>query len=143
MIAKSVLEQGREQEVARPIARENSARPVAAVRGRRKADDQNAGLGIAEARDRSLPVFLPREARRRMCRGLVAPCDKTRTPNTFDDLCLDHLEARRVRLRRGCYRIAPDVAPRRISDSWARLSAVRKSCSGCDVSKVSAAGLPC
>jgi hypothetical protein len=143
LIRKSVLEQGREQEVAGPIARENSSSPVAAVCGRRKADDQNAGLGIAEPRDRSLPVFLPREARRRMGRGLVTPCDKTRTPNTFDDLYFDRLEARRMRLRRGSYRIAPDVAPRRISESWARLSAVRKSCSGCDVSKVSAAGLPC
>ena len=46
------------QEVAGTVAGEHAAGPVAAVRGRREADDQQPGGRVAEAGHRAAPVGL-------------------------------------------------------------------------------------
>jgi hypothetical protein len=86
--------EGRPQEVAARIAGEDAAGPVAAVRGRRKAEYQDPGVGIAEARERPRPVRLAGEPPWRLARRLLAPRDESRTPNADDDLTLDLRETR-------------------------------------------------
>ena len=54
------------QEIARradPVARKDAPRPVRAMRGRRQAENQDARLGIAKARDRPRPIQMVPERR--------------------------------------------------------------------------------
>ena len=82
----------REQEVAGPVAGEDAAGAVAAVRGRREPDDQHAGARIAEAGHRPPPVLLVAERRSLLARDLLAPGDEPRARPARDDLAVERGE---------------------------------------------------
>ena len=63
----------RKEKVARSVAREDAARAVSPVRGRREADDQDPRGRIAEGGDRFGPVTLTRESPGRTAGRLFAP----------------------------------------------------------------------
>ena len=73
------------QEVARGVAGEHAPGPVAAVRGRREADEQDLRARVAEARHRPAPVRLVAEARDLDPRLLLAPRDQARTGEAVRD----------------------------------------------------------
>jgi len=75
-----------EQEVTRSIAREQSARAVAAVGGRSETDHHDARLRIPEPGQRAGPVFLAREAGRRVRGRLLAPFHQPWTAPAGQDL---------------------------------------------------------
>ena len=70
--------QRRVEPVARTVAREHPPGPVGAVRGRRQADDEQPGAGVAEARHRAPPVLLVAERGALRARDLLAPRDESR-----------------------------------------------------------------
>ena len=81
--------QRREQEVARPVAGEDPAGAVAAVRRRRQADDQDPRPGIAEPGTGRPQYVWSANARDLLRRDLLAPCDEPGTGATDDDLGVD------------------------------------------------------
>ena len=78
--------QRRPQEVTRGIAGEDTAGPVAAVRRRRQAKDEDPRVRVAEARDRPAPVLLVAEPRDLLPGDELAPRDQPRAAPTGDDL---------------------------------------------------------
>ncbi len=106
------------QEIARPVAGEDSPGPVAAVRRRGEPDDEDPRLGIAEAGQRTTPVRLVREARDLLAGDSFAPLDETRTAAAGDDLGAERLEA--VDRRTG---LGARSRPRQVSFRWAAASA--------------------
>jgi hypothetical protein len=86
--------QRRPQEVAARITGEDATRPVAPVCRRRKAQDQDPRLRIAETRQRPRPVFLPGEPARRLRGRALPPLDQPRAAPAIDDLALDLRETR-------------------------------------------------
>jgi len=78
--------QGGEQEVARAVAGEHAARPIAAVRGRGQADDHDACTPVAEAREGPAPVLLPGERGPALAGDLFAPRHKTLAAPAHHDL---------------------------------------------------------
>jgi hypothetical protein len=91
-IGESDRVQRRKEEVSGRVSREDPARPVAAVRRRRKSDDQDPSGGISERGDGPRPVGLARETSRRVLRRLLSPRDQARTPHAADHLALDGFE---------------------------------------------------
>ena len=84
--------QRREQEVARAVAGEDPAGPVAAVRGRREPEDQHARGGIAEPLHRPAPVVPVAERRPLLARHLLAPLDQPRAAAAVDDRLIERLK---------------------------------------------------
>ena len=78
--------EGGEQEVTGPIAREDAAGAVAAVRRRGKPDDDDARGGYAPPGYRPGPVTLSGETPRRIVGGVLAVLDQARAQTTVDDL---------------------------------------------------------
>jgi len=78
--------EGGEQEVPGPIAREDAAGAVAAVRRRGKPDDDDARGGYAPPGYRPGPVTLSGETPRRIVGGVLAVLDQARAQTTVDDL---------------------------------------------------------
>ena len=76
----------REQEVARSVAGEDAAGPVAAVGGRREAQQEDPRLRVTEARHGPAPVGLVAEARHLLAGDAFAPLDQARAPTARDDL---------------------------------------------------------
>src|SRR5512132_3153102 len=78
--------QRREQEVPRAIAREDPPRPVTSMRGRRKPEDEDPRVRVAESRHRPPPVRLVREAGHLVPGDLLAPGDEPWASATHDDV---------------------------------------------------------
>src|SRR5439155_14139058 len=74
-----------EQEVPRTIAREDPPRPVPAVSGRRKPEHEDARPRVPEARHRSPPIPLIREARDLLPSDPLAPGNEPRAPTAHHD----------------------------------------------------------
>src|SRR5256885_1214997 len=86
LIGEASPVQRAEEPIAGAIAGKDAARSIAAVRGRREADDEQPRIGVAEARDRPAPV-LPVAIRSAFFeRDLFAPRDKPRALETVHDL---------------------------------------------------------
>ena len=88
--------QCRHEEVARaadPIAREHAAGPIGAVGGRREADDQQPGEGIAEAGNRPGPVDVVAVHAPLLASDARAVGTQTGTPFAGDDLIVNRLQA--------------------------------------------------
>jgi hypothetical protein len=68
-----------EEPVARSVAGEDPAGPVAAVRGRRKPDHEQTRVRVTEARERLGPVLLVAMARGRLASRFRSPRNETRT----------------------------------------------------------------
>jgi hypothetical protein len=81
--------QGREEEVAGAVAREDAARAVAAVRGGREADDEEPRARIAEPRQGPAPVLLVLEPPDLDAGDLEAPRPQARTALARDDVARD------------------------------------------------------
>ena len=79
------MERG-EQEIPRRVAREDTARAVAAVCRGRESDQQDARLGITESRHGPTPVRLIAEPRDLLARHLLAPGDEAWTAAAHDHL---------------------------------------------------------
>src|ERR687898_755373 len=77
-----------EEEVARPVAREEAAGPVRAVGRRGEAEDHDPRVRVAEARDGAPPVSLIAEGRTLLAGDLLAPLDEPRTAPARGDLPL-------------------------------------------------------
>src|SRR6185437_6190206 len=86
--------QRREQPVTGPIAGEDPAGPVAAMRRRGEPEDAHAGVRIPEPGQRATPVRLARIRRAFHPRHLLAPLHQPRAPPALDDLLLDRVERR-------------------------------------------------
>ena len=89
------------QEVARRVAGEDAARPVAAVGRRREPDEQDPRLWVAEPRQRTAPVGLIPESRDLLARDELAPRDEPRAAAADDDLVGQGGEGRQVGHRVG------------------------------------------
>src|SRR5258706_4314887 len=87
------LEEGAEKEVARLVAREHPPGAVAAVRRRRKADDEDPGARISKGRKRPGPVRLATEAARGILRRELAPGHQPRAAPAGHDFRLHLAEA--------------------------------------------------
>ena len=84
--------QRREQEVARAVAGEDPARPVAAVRGGREPEDQDPRGRIAEALHRPAPVVPVAIRGPLLARDLLAPLDETRAAAAVDDRLVERFQ---------------------------------------------------
>src|SRR5262249_10316170 len=71
--------------LARAIAGEDAAGAVAAVRGGRQADDDQARARVAEAGQRPPPIVLAGERGALLARHSLAPRDQPRALSTLDD----------------------------------------------------------
>jgi hypothetical protein len=91
-VSQSDRVQGRKEEVSGSVSREDPTRPIASMRGRREADDQDPSGRISERGHGPRPVGLTREAPRRMLRRLLPPRDEARTAHAADHLALDGVE---------------------------------------------------
>ncbi len=94
-----------EEPVAGPVAGEDSARSIAAVRPGRKSADENARLWVPESGDRPPPVFVVSVGGTLLARDVFAPCHKAHTAPAMHDLFVQLFQARphtsaAVRLRR-------------------------------------------
>src|SRR5829696_8927858 len=78
-----------EQPVARTVAREDPARPVAAVRRRSQAEHEDARRGVAEAGDRPAPVDLVPERGALLANDALAPLDQPRAAAALDHALLE------------------------------------------------------
>ncbi|HWH24221.1 MAG TPA: hypothetical protein VNW68_04920 [Candidatus Limnocylindria bacterium] len=85
------MERG-EQEVARRIAGEDAASPVAAVGSRCEANDEHARPWVAKSGQWPRPVRLAGEAPRRVAGGFLPPPDKAWAAAAVNDTCVDRLE---------------------------------------------------
>jgi len=79
----------RPQEVAARVAGEHPPGPVAAVRRRREAEDEDPGVRVAEARQWPAPVRLVAEARDLLARHQLPPGDETRAAEAADDVVVE------------------------------------------------------
>jgi hypothetical protein len=77
------------------VAGERATRPVAAVRGRREADDQEPRLRVSPARHRPAPVLLVGERPPLLARHLLAPGHEPRAAHATDDVALEGAQLRR------------------------------------------------
>src|ERR1700758_4417039 len=93
LISEAGSGKGGEQPVAGAIAGENPAGTIAAVRRRRQAANQDAGLDIAEARQGPAPIFLIPVSGPLFSRGLFSPAHQTRAAATRDDAFVEQAEA--------------------------------------------------
>src|SRR5664280_3559072 len=75
-----------EEEIARPVAREDAARSIAAMGGRGQPDEHDPGPCITPARHGSRPIRLAAVPRRRVRRGRLPPLDEPGAGATRDDL---------------------------------------------------------
>lgn len=75
-----------EEKVPRLVTGENAAGPVAPVRRRREADDQEMGARVSEGGQRTAPVGLAPEAPRRSAGRFLSPRDETGTTAAGNDL---------------------------------------------------------
>src|SRR3954468_15720942 len=89
-----------EQPVARAVAGEDAAGPVAAVRCRREAEDVELRARVAEARDRPAPVGLGGEGGALLARDLLAPGHEPRAAAAARDAVFE-LGQRRARIEPG------------------------------------------
>src|SRR5690606_39908816 len=91
---------GAQQEIAgavEAVAGEDAARAVRAVRRRREADDEDAGLRVAEAGNRTRPVgVVPIRGAARLG-DRRAPRPQARTALARDDLAMDARKGTRNR----------------------------------------------
>ena len=103
--------QGRPEEVARRVAGEDPARPIAAVRGGSQADEQDPRVRVAEPRYRQAPVRLVAEAFDLLARDQFAPGDEARAAPARDDLGGECRERRPIRPTRSVRRAAQVPPP--------------------------------
>lgn len=92
LIGETGFVQRPEKPVAAVVACEHASRPVAAVCRRRETDEQEAGIRIAEARDRFGPVFFIRETLYLFSSDALTPSYKTRTRPTSYDILLQSIQ---------------------------------------------------
>ena len=94
--------QRREQEVARAVAGEDPAGPVAAVRRRREPEDQHPRRRIAEALHRPAPVVPVAIRRPLLARDLLAPLHEPRAAAAVDDRLVERFQGGHGRFDASC-----------------------------------------
>lgn len=77
LVCESQFVKGRKKEIAGAVPREHLARPVTTVGCRRKANDQNCGIGRSEAGDGASPVCLLAKGRPFLYRDLFPPFNQS------------------------------------------------------------------
>ena len=80
---------GRIEPITASVASEHTTGAVRAVGTRRKSDDPNPRLGVAEPWHRSTPVVLVSVRRSFIPRNLLAPVDQSRAGATVDDSLIE------------------------------------------------------
>jgi hypothetical protein len=92
LVREACLVECAKQEVARFVAGEDSPGAIASVSGRRKADQEDPGTGIAEGGKGSRPVGLAPESAGSVDGSELAPGDEPRAPAAGDDLAFELAE---------------------------------------------------